>query len=349
MLREAVDTVDYVEGLAIIERTNQEVADDIILHWNRLVKRFNTILIDLGQRLTGSGRQFIDWANLLMDAYDQASPATKEFVAAIMAAGPALIAAGIGLRALAFALYPFYTILKLLMPLVGRIGGAILAGLLSPVGLVVAGIAGAALLIYKYWDDIRAYFAAGIEKLKKSWSGVWESFQSITDMESFLAFLMALGGALARIGAFWGGAIKDGFLRVFSDFGQWIWDMLPDAVKGWLGAADDFLGRAATATWEKAEDLGGQARDWMREELGVFRNDVMRGVETAATIAETALAGLPGPYAGLQALPYLPVGPISPQASAGAGTAHNTQNVSVKVENVTIQAEGASAEEIQAG
>ncbi|MCN8126751.1 phage tail tape measure protein, partial [Escherichia coli] len=41
---------------------------------------------------------------------------------------------------------------------VSLLGGAI-GALFSPVGLIVAALAGAAVLIWKYWDPIRAFFA----------------------------------------------------------------------------------------------------------------------------------------------------------------------------------------------
>lgn len=57
--------------------------------------------------------------------------------------------------------------------------GAALALLIGPWALVVAAIAGVALAVYKYWDEISAFFKGVWEKISAFFVGIWEGIKEI--------------------------------------------------------------------------------------------------------------------------------------------------------------------------
>ncbi|HCS7397385.1 TPA: phage tail tape measure protein [Escherichia coli] len=75
---------------------------------------------------------------------------------------------------------------------VSLLGGAI-GALFSPVGLIVAALAGAAVLIWKYWDPIRAFFA-GV------FSGVMERLTPLREtFERFGPVFDAIGSGISQV------------------------------------------------------------------------------------------------------------------------------------------------------
>lgn len=75
---------------------------------------------------------------------------------------------------------------------VSLLGGAI-GALFSPVGLIVAALAGAAVLIWKYWDPIRAFFA-GV------FSGIMERLIPLREtFEQFGPVFDAIGSGISQV------------------------------------------------------------------------------------------------------------------------------------------------------
>ncbi|EGY9805617.1 phage tail tape measure protein, partial [Escherichia coli] len=75
---------------------------------------------------------------------------------------------------------------------VSLLGGAI-GALFSPVGLIVAALAGAAVLIWKYWDPIRAFFA-GV------FSGIMERLNPLREtFERFGPVFDAIGSGISQV------------------------------------------------------------------------------------------------------------------------------------------------------
>lgn len=75
---------------------------------------------------------------------------------------------------------------------VSLLGGAI-GALFSPVGLIVAALAGAAVLIWKYWDSIRAFFA-GV------FSGIMERLNPLREtFERFGPVFDAIGSGISQV------------------------------------------------------------------------------------------------------------------------------------------------------
>jgi TP901 family phage tail tape measure protein len=115
---------------------------------------------------------------------------------ALAAAAPAKLAAGLRGMTLALALTQG-GVAKVLF-VVRMLGAALLA---NPIGLAVAAIAGAALLVVKYWEPIKGFFSG-------LWSGLVAGLAPIAG-----AFSGAFGGVMPVIAP-----VLDGL--------QWVWDRL---------------------------------------------------------------------------------------------------------------------------
>ncbi|EOK6173622.1 phage tail tape measure protein, partial [Escherichia coli] len=75
---------------------------------------------------------------------------------------------------------------------VSLLGGAI-GALFSPVGLIVAALAGAAILIWKYWDPIRAFFAGVFSGIMERLTPLRETF------ERFGPVFDAIGSGISQV------------------------------------------------------------------------------------------------------------------------------------------------------
>ncbi len=75
---------------------------------------------------------------------------------------------------------------------VSLLGGAI-GALFSPVGLIVAALAGAAILIWKYWDPIRAFFAGVFSGIMERLAPLRETF------ERFGPVFDAIGSGISQV------------------------------------------------------------------------------------------------------------------------------------------------------
>lgn len=129
---------------------------------------------------------------------------------AVAAAAPAKLAAG--LRGMALALALTQGGLGKAVFAVRMLGAALIA---NPIGLVVAAIAGAALLVVKYWEPIKGFFSG-------LWSGLTAGLAPIAG-----AFSGAFGGIMPVIQP-----VLDGL--------QWVWDKLV----GLIGPVQDTGGAA---------------------------------------------------------------------------------------------------------
>lgn len=145
-----------------------------------LKSTFDVLKVQLGQQFAPAFKPVIQGATNLMNAFMDLSPKTQQMIMRIVAAaaalGPLLLIGGkllVGLGQL-----------MIFAPL---ISGAF-AGLLGPLALVAAGIAGAVaagVLLYKNWDEIKAKakeLGARISKdwndIKKKTAGAWSNVKT---------------------------------------------------------------------------------------------------------------------------------------------------------------------------
>ena len=212
----------------------------------------------------------------------------------------------------------------------------------TPIGAIVAGIAVAALLIYKYWQPLSAFF-----------TGLWEGFR-----DALAPAFAAIGGALEPLkpafdwlmGAL-GGAWKwftdllapmqatQGQLQGISNMGQFLGQVLGTLVNGFLSIPSAFYELGKNVVMGFVNGLvatGGMLKDsvlsmassvagWFREKLGI--NSPSRVfMEYGGWISEGAAAGINGGAAavraaalGIAAAASMPMGAAAGGAMATAG------------------------------
>ena len=107
----------------------------------------------------------------LVEVFTKAPESLKTLVAAALIGGPVLLLIGAGLKAMSFALgllVPILTVARAAFALLWIAAG-------GPVAWVLAAIAGAAFLIYKYWDDIVADLITTKDQLVEIAKALWDA------------------------------------------------------------------------------------------------------------------------------------------------------------------------------
>ncbi|EOZ4774648.1 phage tail tape measure protein [Pseudomonas aeruginosa] len=215
---------------------------------------------------------------------------------------------------------------KVALPLVWK--GILLIGralLMNPIGLAVTAIAGAAYLIYKNWEPIKAFFLGLWEEIKAGFNG---GFAGIAALILNFSPLGLFYRAFAAVMNYFGVDMP----AKFSDFGGMLLDGLVNGIKNKLGAVKDAISSVGDSTvgWFK-EKLGIHSPSRVFAELGGF---TMQGLEQglvggqggplgAVTAMAKQLAaagavtfGLSGPAIAMDNRP-----PLSPVPVAGARAA----------------------------
>ncbi|MFP5424966.1 MAG: phage tail tape measure protein [Gammaproteobacteria bacterium] len=146
--------------------------------------------------------------------------------------------------------------------------------LMNPIGIAVAAIAGAAFLIYKYWEPIKAFFL-----------GLWTQIQA--GFSSGLTGILGLINNFSPIGMFYSAfaAVMNYFSvelpTQFTGFGGMLIDGLISGITGKLGAVKEAISGVGESTigWFK-EKLGIHSPSRVFAELGGF---TMAGLEQGLT------------------------------------------------------------------
>lgn len=175
----------------------------------QLKSTFDVLKVELGQQLAPAFEPVISGATNLMNSLMNLSPETQQMilriVAVVAAIGPLLLIGGklmVGIGQL-----------MLYAPLIQ----AAFAGVLGPIALVAAAVAGAVavgVLLYKNWDTIKAKASELGGKIKETWNGIkqktsetWENVKSTVSekwdgLKSKIAN-SALGQTVSKV---WGAA-----------------------------------------------------------------------------------------------------------------------------------------------
>lgn len=222
--------------------------------------------------LGGTGRSVKDWLPIFRSAGSAAGTLGKNILAAgkngiglvsrmggatgmaltsmFTAPRTALVAMGNGLRALATG--GFGTLLNIGRTVLTVIGGG-LSALLSPVGLFVVALAAAALMIWKYWEPIKAFF-----------SGFWDGLVSgIAPVQrAFVPLEPIFDGIGSAIGRVWNWFTQlfepvhssAETLRECTDAGRTFGDVVGKAIGG-----------VVTVILKVAEGIG-----WLLKKLGAI-------------------------------------------------------------------------------
>jgi len=168
------------------------------------------------------------------------------------------------------------------------LGGALLSGLriatkavwglgramlMNPIGIAVTAIAGAAYLIYKYWEPISGFFARLWEGVKVAFSAAWTAisgvFSGIWD-----TITTAFDGGIAGISELIVNWSPLGlFYKAFAGVMDWFGVDLPDSFSGFGRMLIDGLIGGITGTIGKVKDaivgIGESVTGWFRDTLGI--------------------------------------------------------------------------------
>lgn len=125
------------------------------------------------------------------------------------------------------------------------------AMLMNPIGLAVTAIAGAAYLIYKNWEPIKAFFLGLWDEVKAGFNGGLAGIAKlILDFSPLGLFYRAFAGVMSYFGV--------DLPARFSDMGGMLLDGLVSGIRNKLGAVKDAIG-----------DVGDSTIGWFKEKLGI--------------------------------------------------------------------------------
>src|SRR5690625_3502948 len=137
--------------------------DNLLGALTELSSAFEGVQIALGSALLPAIRKVTEWLTKLLSWFNGLSDSTKSAIA-IFAAVAAAIMLIVGPILVIIGFIPqiiagFTSIVTVVKAVIGFFG--MLAGAISlPVALIVAAVVGLALIIYKYWDEIKAFMQA---------------------------------------------------------------------------------------------------------------------------------------------------------------------------------------------
>lgn len=211
---------------------------------------------------------------------------------------------------------------RTVLPIVGQailwIGRALM---MNPIGLAITAIAVAALLIYKYWDPIKAYVMSLWAEIKAGFDGgIGGITQLIINFSPLGLFYRAFAGVMNYFGVEMPGK--------FSEFGSMLMQGMVNGITSGLAAVKDSITGAAdsTITWFKEKlgihspsrvfaSLGGFTMAGLVQGLAGGEGDVLGQISSTARRLTEAGAGMLGMGSGIRLDTRAPV-----QAAGGGGT-----------------------------
>ncbi len=110
----------------------------------------------------------------------------------------------------------------------------------NPIGLVIGAIAGAAFLVYKYWDPISDWFSGVWDDMKGAASGAIEWLKGLLEWPPLATFSKAWAPLTDWFGGLWDGikAKAGAALDWIRAKIEWVGDAIETA-KGWVGMGSD--------------------------------------------------------------------------------------------------------------
>lgn len=183
--------------------------------------------------------------------FTQAHPTATTFFATLLAGGAIFKVMAFGVKWLGGGILSLAGSFIKVVQVIGLVGRVLL---LNPLGLLITGIAVAALLIYKYWEPMRVFFSKLWSGVKSSFNSAWEWIKSVhAKFVGFGAMLIEglVGGITSKLSAAkeaiigFGKNIKGWFAdtlgikspsRVFIGFGNHIGDGASLGIQQRVGA-----------------------------------------------------------------------------------------------------------------
>lgn len=179
--------------------------------------------------------------------------------------------------------------------------------LTNPIGLAIAGIAVAAVLIYKYWNPIKAFFAgvwdgikAGLAPLMSAFSGLGSYISPVINWFKNLFNITQVGEGNARsLGQTVGGFLANSFMlattpiRLLWNTLKWLWDSITGLFKGEISIGDIFAG-----LWAKFEGAIAKITEWKNKAVKLWDDfwSVFKSNKSQSPTAESGAGGSGGGF-----------------------------------------------------
>ncbi|MGS7834593.1 phage tail tape measure protein [Escherichia coli] len=198
------------------ERTAKVMADNLDGDLKNLDSAWEGLRIRISDLVDGPLRSVTQWLTRVVSKVTALAQAHPVLTRQLLIAGGALLAVTATVGSLSLALgvlagplaklrlgFSLLTgsmnAVRLLPALWGMVTGSVsllggaIGALFSPVGLIVAALAGAAVLIWKYWDPIRAFFAGVFSGIMERLTPLRETF------ERFGPVFDAIGSEISQV------------------------------------------------------------------------------------------------------------------------------------------------------
>lgn len=227
--------------------------------------------------------------------------------------------------------------------------------LMNPIGLIVAGIAAAAYLLYRYWGPVSAFFkrlwAQVTTAFSKAWSSIVSVWSGVTGWFSgiWTEIKTAFNGGIEGVGKLivdWSplGLFHKAFAGVMSWFGIDMPKSFTEFGGNLITGLVDGIGNKLTAAKETIVSFGSSISSWFKETLGInspsrvfmgFGDNIAQGAAIGLN-RTTPLAANAGKQLAEEMIPDVPYIP-SPEIMAagytgrGAGAGRGSDSSGIQV------------------
>ncbi|EES4149844.1 phage tail tape measure protein [Escherichia coli] len=199
-----------------VDRVAKVMADNLDGDLKNLDSAWEGLRIRISDLVDGPLRSVTQWLTRVLEKIISLAQAHPVLTRQLLIAGGALLAMTATIRSLSLVIGVLYgklatlrlgfdiltrsmNVVRVLPALWGMLTGSVsllggaIGALFSPVGLIVAALAGAAVLIWKYWDPIRAFFAGVFSGIMERLTPLRETF------ERFGPVFDAIGSGISQV------------------------------------------------------------------------------------------------------------------------------------------------------
>lgn len=198
------------------DRVAKVMADNLDGDLKNLDSAWEGLRIRISDLVDGPLRSVTQWLTRVLEKITSLAQAHPVLTRQLLIAGSALLAMTATIGSLSLVIGVLYgklatlrlgfdiltrsmNVVRVLPALWGMVTGSVsllggaIGALFSPVGLIVAALAGAAVLIWKYWDPIRAFFAGVFSGIMERLTPLRETF------ERFGPVFDAIGSGISQV------------------------------------------------------------------------------------------------------------------------------------------------------
>ncbi|HFL5357395.1 TPA: phage tail tape measure protein, partial [Escherichia coli] len=198
------------------DRVAKVMADNLDGDLKNLDSAWEGLRIRISDLVDGPLRSVTQWLTRVLEKITSLAQAHPVLTRQLLIAGGALLAMTATIGSLSLVIGGLYgklatlrlgfdiltrsmNVIRVLPALWGMVTGSVsllggaIGALFSPVGLIVAALAGAAVLIWKYWDPIRAFFAGVFSGIMERLTPLRETF------ERFGPVFDAIGSGISQV------------------------------------------------------------------------------------------------------------------------------------------------------